>query len=305
MHPFPPLFSAPRRILVIGPATLGHGVCAAVGTRAAVDVWSGTASAVPASLVAGADELVVERPAADELRRLDPSMMLRIPRVRVVEPDERIDAVVSDPLPLVGRGVKRAIDVVGSAILLVLTLPLLLAAIVAVKLDSKGPAFFVQERMGRDGRRFRLVKLRTMAVDNDDAEHLAYVAAMIRGEAQQQDGVFKLTADPRVTRVGRTLRKLSIDELPQLWNVLRGQMSLVGPRPPMPSEVELYDARAWERLRVKPGLTGLWQVSGRNEISFSEMVDLDVRYWSTWSLATELSILLRTPAAVLSTRRAA
>lgn len=251
------------------------------------------------------DELVVERPIADQLRALDGEILMRFPRVKVVEPGDIDRGDVDDPIPVAGRAVKRAIDLAGALLVGLIALPILALAAIAIKLDSKGPVFFIQERMGRDGRRFRLVKLRTMSVDNDDSQHLAYVASMIKGEAEQHDGVFKLTADPRVTRVGRILRKLSIDELPQLWNVVRGDMSLVGPRPPMPTEVALYDARAWERLRVKPGLTGLWQVSGRNRLGFADMVELDLSYWASWSLGRELSILLRTPAAVLGTRKAA
>lgn len=232
--------------------------------------------------------------------------------VRLAEDDElRATALaalrnVGDvPLSVTERLVKRLIDTVGAFIGLVLLLPVLVVAAIAIKLDSKGPVFFTQDRVGRAGRTFRILKLRTMATDNDGTEHLAYVAALMRGEAQAEDGVFKLTGDPRVTRVGRTLRKLSIDEIPQLINVLMGHMSLVGPRPPMVEEVEMYDDWAWQRLRVKPGLTGLWQVSGRCELGFRDMVELDLRYQESWSPILELSILFRTPAAVLSSRGAA
>jgi lipopolysaccharide/colanic/teichoic acid biosynthesis glycosyltransferase len=141
--------------------------------------------------------------------------------------------------------------------------------------------------------------------DNSDSEHQRYVAALIRGEAQRHRGMYKLTDDPRVTRVGRVLRRWSIDELPQLWNVLRGDMSIVGPRPPLEREVEQYDARTWLRLRGRPGLTCLWQVNGRCELSFAEQVELDLEYWRRWSLWRDVGILARTPWAVMSGKGAA
>jgi lipopolysaccharide/colanic/teichoic acid biosynthesis glycosyltransferase len=175
----------------------------------------------------------------------------------------------------------------------------------AVRWDSRGPAIFRQVRMGANGRRFQLYKLRTMHHGNDDRVHREYVAQLITGGGQRHDRMYKLVDDPRVTRVGRVLRHFSIDEVPQLWNVLKGDMSLVGPRPPLPHETQLYSASAWRRLRVKPGITGLWQVSGRSELSFDEMVSLDVSYWRRWSLRSDLAILLKTPRTVLSGRGAA
>ena len=204
-----------------------------------------------------------------------------------------------------GRAFKRTLDVAGALALLIVTLPLFLVLMVAVRLDSSGGAIFSQERCGKDGRRFRIHKFRTMVADNDDSAHRAYTAALIRGAATANDGVFKLVDDPRITRVGRFLRKTSLDELPQLWNVLKGDMSLVGPRPALPHEVDLYDDRARLRMKVKPGVTGLWQVSGRCETSFGEMIDLDVEYWMNWRPTLDLKILLRTPVAVLSGRGAA
>jgi lipopolysaccharide/colanic/teichoic acid biosynthesis glycosyltransferase len=195
---------------------------------------------------------------------------------------------------------KRILDVLVSLAVLLLALPLLLLAMVAPWLETPGSPLFLQERVGRDGRSFRIVKLRTMFADNDDSDHQAYVAAMIRGIADRHHGMFKLVDDPRITRVGRVLRRFSIDELPQAWNVLRGDMSLVGPRPALPREVEMYSATASRRLRVKPGITGLWQVSGRSALSFEEMVELDVSYWETWTPLLELSILVRTPWVVLT-----
>jgi lipopolysaccharide/colanic/teichoic acid biosynthesis glycosyltransferase len=219
---------------------------------------------------------------------------------------EAVDARLERPsLTRADRVVKRTLDILGAATLLLLMLPVILIAALAVKVDSRGPVFFGQERVGLGGRTFRIWKFRSMVVDNDDSEHAAYVAKLITGEADAKGGVFKLVGDSRITRVGAHIRRYSIDELPQLWNVLRGHMSLVGPRPALPREVALYDAAARQRLMVKPGITGLWQVSGRCELTFAEMVDLDVRYGREWSLKTDVSILLRTPVAALAGRGAA
>jgi len=190
---------------------------------------------------------------------------------------------------------KRVIDFVGSLILLVLLLPLLLLVAVVIKLDSAGPIFFVQERMGYNKRRFRMIKFRTMTADAEarikEIEHL-----------NETDGpAFKIRHDPRMTRVGRLLRKLSIDELPQLINVLFGDMSLVGPRPlPMRDVLGLEVAWQKRRFSVKPGLTCLWQVSGRSNLSFEEWMQLDLEYIDRWSLALDCKILLRTIPAIIS-----
>jgi len=194
------------------------------------------------------------------------------------------------------------VDIVLATIGLVLTLPVLVVIAVAVRRDSPGPAIFKQVRVGANGRPFTLYKFRSMALGNDNSQHRSYVARYIDGSAERVGGMFKLVHDPRVTRVGRWLRRTSLDELPQLWNVLRGEMSLVGPRPSLPSEVALYDEKARQRLRVKPGLTGLWQVSGRCTLSFDEMIALDVGYWQRWSLLLDLTILLKTPKIVLTGR---
>jgi lipopolysaccharide/colanic/teichoic acid biosynthesis glycosyltransferase len=204
------------------------------------------------------------------------------------------------PLPLVGRVVKRAMDIALALIGLILVLPVMVVAMLAVRLDSPGPALFKQVRIGENGRRFRLYKLRTMRHGNDDRIHRQYMARLIAGTGERCGDVYKLLHDPRITRVGRFLRKMSIDEVPQLWNVLKGDMSLIGPRPPVPHEVELYNAAAWRRLRVKPGITGLWQVSGRCQLSFEDMVSLDVRYWQQWTLLKDIAIALKTPRTVLS-----
>ncbi len=208
-------------------------------------------------------------------------------------------------LSLPSRLAKRGLDVLGASTLLLLFAPLLVIAGLAVVLTSRGPAVFAQERIGRGGRPFRMYKLRSMRTDGDDAMHRAYVARLIKGDAATENGIFKLVQDPRITRAGRALRRYSIDELPQLWNILRGDMSLVGPRPALAHEVELYDDTARQRLAVQPGLTGLWQVSGRCRLSFADMIALDVTYWRRWSLLLDLQILIRTPFVALSGRGAA
>lgn len=204
-------------------------------------------------------------------------------------------------------GLKRTMDVVGSAAILLITVPFLTVIALIIKLTSKGPVLFKQERLGQFGTRFKCLKFRTMYINCDSKIHRDYVQQYIAGNAQTApDGnsektLYKLTADPRVTAIGRFLRKTSLDEFPQFWNVLRGEMSLVGPRPPVPYEFEAYDI--WHRRRVlelKPGVTGLWQVSGRNRMRFDEMVRLDLRYSQKWSLWLDLKILLATPWAMFT-----
>jgi lipopolysaccharide/colanic/teichoic acid biosynthesis glycosyltransferase len=201
---------------------------------------------------------------------------------------------------------KRALDVVLSLGLLAIISPLLLVIAALVKLTSPGPVFLRQERIGRMMKPFRMLKFRTMQVNADHTIHRQFVSAFIKASGRAASdagtpGFFKIVNDPRVTMVGRILRRTSLDELPQLWNVLRGEMSLVGPRPPLPYEVEQYEP--WHTRRVveaKPGVTGLWQVTGRSRTTFEEMVRLDLRYARTHSLWTDLKILLATPAAVIS-----
>jgi exopolysaccharide biosynthesis polyprenyl glycosylphosphotransferase len=188
---------------------------------------------------------------------------------------------------------KRAFDVTVACMVLVLTLPVLVVAAVAIKLQDGGPLLFRQVRIGRDGRPFTVMKLRTMVVDAE-----ARRAELL--DRNEMDGpLFKMTHDPRVTRVGRVLRTLSIDELPQLVCVVRGTMSLVGPRPALPSEVEEWDADVHERLRVLPGITGMWQVSGRSNTSFEEYKRFDLYYVDNWSLAHDVRICGRTVGVVL------
>ena len=200
---------------------------------------------------------------------------------------------------------KRALDIVGSATLLVLLAPVLLITAALVKLKSPGPVFFRQQRVGRMMKPFTMLKFRTMHVNADNKIHQEYVASLIKAKAATHgaggDQVFKLASDPRVTSIGGVLRKTSIDELPQLINVLRGEMSLVGPRPPLHYEVEQYQRWHCRRvLEAKPGLTGLWQIAGRSRTTFDEMVRLDLRYAATRSLWTDIKILLATPGAVIT-----
>lgn len=201
---------------------------------------------------------------------------------------------------------KRTTDIAGSALGLLIATPLFLVIALAIKLTSKGPVFFCQQRIGHFGKPFVFLKFRSMYLNNDPKIHLDYIRQLISGKAERQpsngngQGVYKLTADLRVTRVGAFLRRTSLDELPQLINVLRGEMSLVGPRPPIPYEVDTY--QTWHRRRVleaKPGITGLWQVSGRSRVGFDEMVRLDVRYAMQRSFWLDLKILLLTPRAVI------
>jgi exopolysaccharide biosynthesis polyprenyl glycosylphosphotransferase len=210
----------------------------------------------------------------------------------------------SNKLPLL---VKRTMDVVGSALALAVLSPFFLVIAIAVKLSSKGPVLFRQQRIGQLGKPFEFLKFRSMYTSNDPEIHKKYVQSFIAGskesggEANGQKPVFKLTNDPRVTSVGRFLRRTSLDELPQFWNVLKGEMSLVGPRPPVAYEIDAY--YVWHRRRVleaKPGITGLWQVHGRSKTTFDEMVRLDLQYSRRWSPLLDVKILLQTPGAVFS-----
>ena len=202
--------------------------------------------------------------------------------------------------------VKRTMDIAGSALLLVLFAPLLLVIAAAIKASSQGPVLFKQYRVGQYGRRFTFLKFRSMRADNDPSVHREYVTKLIAGEADRiashadDKGVYKLANDNRITPIGRFLRKTSLDELPQFLNVLKGDMSLVGPRPPIPYELAAY--QTWHRrrvLEVKPGITGLWQVTGRSRVKFDDMVRLDLRYAMSWSPWLDVKILMRTPGAVI------
>ncbi len=200
--------------------------------------------------------------------------------------------------------VKRGIDLVAAIVLLLVLLPLLLITAALVKFSSPGPILFRQRRVGKGGREFWMYKFRTMLPNSDASIHQTYYRALIRGEANPIGGKFKLSHDPRITPIGRLLRRTSLDELPQLLNVVKGDMSLVGPRPPIPYEVELYGLRERSRLSVTPGITGLWQVSGRNTLNFQQMIDLDLNYIEHWSVWLDLVILFRTCIVVLTGRGA-
>jgi lipopolysaccharide/colanic/teichoic acid biosynthesis glycosyltransferase len=199
-----------------------------------------------------------------------------------------------------GPYVRRSIDVVATGFGLLLLFPMLAIAALAVKLTSKGPIFFPQERIAENGRRFKMWKFRTMVVNAD-----ALKDKLAAQNKNATDGVrFKMVADPRITPVGRILRKFSIDELPQLFNVLKGDMTLLGPRPPVWREVALYSKRALRRLEVKPGLTCLWQVRGRSDLSFEQQVELDIEYIDRVKPSEEVRILLETVPAVVTGRGA-
>ena len=198
------------------------------------------------------------------------------------------------PSDTIALATKRILDLVGALILMLLTAPLMLLAMLAIRLEDGGPVLFSQERVGRFGRRFTMFKFRSMITDAERArDEIAHLNEM--------DGpVFKSAQDPRITRVGRWLRRTSIDELPQLVNVLRGEMSLVGPRPPLPTEVASYKRWQRRRLSVRPGLTCIWQVSGRNRVDFDTWMRLDLEYIDNWSLLLDLKLLLKTIPAVLT-----
>ena len=204
--------------------------------------------------------------------------------------------------PHAHRG-KRCFDAVVASVLLCALLPVLAVLYVVVKLSSRGGALYRQERVGRNGRTFVIYKFRTMHADCDDGVHRAYVEQLLSADQPRVGGargLYKLENDPRVTKIGRALRRTSLDELPQLWNVLVGDMSLVGPRPALPWEAELFSATHQERFLVPPGLTGLWQVSGRSRLPMREGLDLDVEYVRRQSFLLDLVILAKTVPAVLS-----
>jgi len=256
------------------------------------------------------DELIIALPAASHARiadivahcgrqgvavKLVPDLFdLRLSRVR-------LDNVVGIPIidvraegsDVVRAALKRALDLAVAALALAVAAPIIAAAALAVRLDSPGPILFRQERLGKDGRPFTILKFRSM---RSDAERQL---ALLRDQNEAAGPIFKMRRDPRVTRVGRVLRKLSVDELPQLWNVLRGDMSLVGPRPPLAHEVARYEDWHVRRLEATPGITCLWGVSGRSKLDFDEMAMLDIYYIDNWSLGLDLRILLRTALTLL------
>lgn len=203
---------------------------------------------------------------------------------------------------------KRFIDIVGSLAALALFLPLFVVIPVLIKLTSRGPVLYKQDRFGRYGKKFVFMKFRSMYVNNNDSIHREYIKKFITKQGIQTAGnnkmteeIFKIRDDPRVTPLGKFLRRTSLDEFPQFINVLKGEMSLVGPRPPIPYELENYNA--WHRYRLfgtKPGITGLWQVKGRSKTTFDDMVRLDIEYIRNWSIWLDFKIILQTPLAVLT-----
>ncbi len=212
--------------------------------------------------------------------------------------------VTAERIQALQQVLKRTVDVLSSSLLLISLIPMLVLVAIAVRCSSPGPVLFKQQRVGRDGRMFSMLKFRTMRVDSNPAIHQAYIEALVEGRAAPKGSLYKLADDPRITWIGRILRRYSLDELPQLCNVLLGDMSLVGPRPPIPYETALYRPSDLRRLSVAPGMTGLWQVSGRGLLTFHEMVELDLHYVDNWSIGLDLLILLRTPLVVLSGRGA-
>jgi len=242
----------------------------------------------------------------DELARLceEEGKIVRVPLYvlehtlstgRVEEVDGLpIYSIVTGPDRIIALTAKRVVDLVGSAVALLLLSPLLLGLAIALRRDSPGPILFRQERVGVHGRRFRILKFRTMVADAENRLEELWSLNEVRGHA------FKVTGDPRITKMGRWLRATSLDELPQLWNVLRGEMSLVGPRPPLASEVEGYDIWHRRRLSMKPGITGLWQVNGRREPDFDRWVETDLEYIDGWSFWLDLRIIARTIPAMIS-----
>ncbi|GAA4167166.1 sugar transferase [Gryllotalpicola koreensis] len=278
-----------------------------------VPVLSGYANVAAAAAAAEVDAVIVASQPHDDgefvrnlgwsLEGCGADLVLASRLVDVAGPRVRFTPVQGLPLIHVdiprfegGKHVlKRFVDVVGAASALILLSPVFAAVAVLIKLDDRGPVFFRQTRVGKDGSLFRMVKFRSMVTDAE-----ARLAAL-RAESDDGNGMlFKLKDDPRVTRVGRLLRKYSIDEFPQFWNILIGEMSLVGPRPPLPAEVAEYENPVHRRLYIKPGLTGLWQISGRSDLSWDQSVRLDLYYVENWSLAGDLMILWRTVRVLLS-----
>jgi lipopolysaccharide/colanic/teichoic acid biosynthesis glycosyltransferase len=210
--------------------------------------------------------------------------------------------MAGQPANGVAAAARRTVDVAVAFLALIVLLPVVAAIALAIRATSPGPAFFRQQRVGRDGRLFTLYKFRTMRTGADDSAHRAYVQRLLTEDAPPaggSHGLYKLQDDPRVTSVGAFLRRSSLDELPQLLNVVRGDMALVGPRPVLPWEAALFDPRYRARFSVRPGLTGLWQVSGRARLTMREALDLDVAYVEQQRLSLDLRILAKTVPIVL------
>ncbi len=245
---------------------------------------------VDAALTSGCKVLAVPR--SIEIAGVEPKLVWRHdqPLVELTTPTLRGGQLI----------IKRFVDVIGASIALMLASPVMLLVAALVKIDSKGPVFFRQNRVGRGGRLFKIFKFRTMVAGAEERR-----AELLEQSIYPDRRLFKIISDPRLTRLGGWLRRTSLDELPQLFNVLKGDMSLVGPRPPIPSEVDEYEAHHYGRFDVKPGMTGPWQVAGRNQVTdFEKIVALESEYIRQWSLARDLAILFRTLPAVLNMRGA-
>ena len=201
---------------------------------------------------------------------------------------------------------KRVLDIAFSLLILIPLSIVIAVFAILIRIDSKGPIFFRQRRVGKNGVQFDMFKLRSMYVDSDDSFHRESIKQYMNGAALNDkvnaDNLYKLVDDPRVTRIGRFIRKFSIDELPQFINVFRGEMTLVGPRPPLPYEVEEYDSHHWIRLSGKPGLTGTWQVYGRSRVPFQKMVEMDIEYLGEQSLLLDLKLIALTLPVMLKGR---
>ena len=289
---------------------MGRSVCGFLDDRklAGKRVMGRTTDLAELARTAFVDEVILAAPHDRELtlRVLRTAQQLRLdvkmaPDLFGCEPmremerigDMPLISLHEEPLPVAGLLLKRVLDVVGAGLALILLGPALVALGILVRLDSPGPALYAALRAGRKGRAFRCYKFRTMVRDADGLKE------KLRGKNQRQGPFFKITDDPRITRVGRWLRRYSLDELPQLWNVLRGEMSLVGPRPHPLDDFSGYAIEHLPRLDVMPGMTGLWQVTARRDPSFQAGMKLDIEYIRRWSLGMDLRILLKTAAVVL------
>jgi exopolysaccharide biosynthesis polyprenyl glycosylphosphotransferase len=308
-----------RREAWLGYTVLGALTTSGAGpveTEAGIPVLGRTSNAAAVIEAANAEVVIFAEGAfgsSNELRRIMWALE-RLPVQAIVVPSltdvssQRLKVRPVAGLPLVhlgspralqaSRWAKRVFDVVGGTCLLVALTPLLVSTALAIKLHDGGPVLFRQVRIGRDGHPFRCLKFRSMVVDAE--RRLADLVV----DHERSSLLFKMVNDPRITRPGRWIRRFSLDELPQLWNVVRGQMSLVGPRPPLPDEVARYEDDMNRRLRVRPGMTGLWQVSGRSDLSWDETVRLDLYYVDNWSMMQDMAILARTLSAVVSSRGA-
>lgn len=293
------------RIVGVCAPGLVHRDSVSIPSVGSVAAYAQDGDIISAVLKSGADTVMVAsghlspdeiRDLSWELEKVDVDLVVSPGMVDVADPRLTVRLVGGQPLIQVEkpqydgakRFQKRAFDVCFSLGVLIVAAPIMLFAAIAVKVTSRGPVFYLSERIGLDGRPFKMIKFRSMVVDAD--EQLADIAHLNEGGAV----LFKIKHDPRVTSAGRFLRRYSIDELPQFINVLRRDMSVVGPRPPLPSEVDSYNDRVRRRLLVRPGITGLWQVSGRSDLSWEDTVRLDLSYVENWTMLSDLVIAAKT-----------